>query len=534
MSRTATTLLKTIGLQVARSTPVYRNLSYPDIRKHEIGNNEGEVSSTGAFCCDTGIFTGRSPRDKYIVQRAPSESSIWWGPVNQPCTPAVFDHLWECATEHYRTEAKRAYIFDGYCGSNPATTRKVRIVAELAWQHHFVRNMFIAPTSPLPDSWEPDFTLVNACRTRNPQYQEQGLHSDCFVAFDLERSRGVIGGTWYGGEMKKGLFSMMHYWLPPTGVLTMHCAANVGEGEGGSTALFFGLSGTGKTTLSAQPGRALVGDDEHGWDENGIFNLEGGCYAKTLGLSAEREPEIYAAVRENALLENVVLNNGVPQYEDSSNTTNGRVSYPLEHIAQRRVSGCAGHPRHILFLTCDAFGVLPPVARLSPAQAMYHFLSGYTAKVAGTERGVTEPQATFSACFGAAFLPLHPTVYADVLAQKLAQHPETQVYLVNTGWTGGGAAESGGRRMDLAATRACVDAILADRAGGGMAVDPIFGFEVPQALPGVDPALLQPRRCWSSGEAYDEAAGQLAALFQENYKQYPQPGMTDYRSGGPV
>ena len=535
-ARKATTSASALGLEklgIDYQGPVFRNLSYPEITEHEAANDEGVFASNGAFCCDTGAFTGRSPNDKYFVDQKPSTDNLWWGKVNKPCSAAVFHDMYEQVTEHYSGAAEKMYVFDGYCGANPNSQKKVRIITELAWQHHFVTNMFIrAATEEEVEDWEPDFTIINGCKVTNKNWEKDGLNSDCFVSFNVEEKKAVIGGTWYGGEMKKGIFSMMNYWLPLEGTMPMHCSANVGKD--GDSALFFGLSGTGKTTLSADPERFLIGDDEHGWDDDGIFNFEGGCYAKTIDLTEDNEPEIYRAIRPGALLENNVLTgaDNTPDYFDTSKTQNGRVSYPLFHIPNFKEDGMAGHPDNVIFLTCDAYGVLPPVSRLSTGQAMYHFLSGYTAKVAGTERGITEPTATFSACFGAAFLPLHPTKYADLLAKKLENHGAT-AYLVNTGWSGGGNGV--GERMSLKTTRACIDGVLDGSISNSAFVeDPVFGFSVPQTLGVVDPSVLVPRDSWSDKAAYDAAAAKLSAMFKENYEQYREPGMTDYAASGPL
>jgi ATP-dependent phosphoenolpyruvate carboxykinase len=444
----------------------------------------------------------------------------------------TFNSLYGKVTGHYSGNADKMYVFDGYCGANPKSRKRVRIITELAWQHHFVTNMFLRPaTAEELVGFEPEFTIINACKVENHDYKEQGLNSEVFVSFNIEESVAVIGGTWYGGEMKKGIFSMMNYWLPLEGIMAMHCSANVGKN--GDAALFFGLSGTGKTTLSADPHRNLIGDDEHGWDDDGIFNFEGGCYAKTIDLSAESEPEVYAAIKRDALLENIWVEgaDNTPDYFNTSKTQNGRVSYPIHHIDNFEPNSMAGHPENVIFLTCDAYGVLPPVSRLSPGQAMYHFLSGYTAKVAGTERGITEPEATFSACFGAAFLPIHPTRYADLLQEKLATHG-SNVYLVNTGWSGGGNGV--GKRMSLGTTRACINAIL----DGGIASstfveDPVFGFDVPTTLGEIPAETLTPRLAWSDKDAYDADAAKLAGMFKENFVKFTGPGVTDYTAFGP-
>ncbi|EEY56657.1 phosphoenolpyruvate carboxykinase [Phytophthora infestans T30-4] len=512
-------------------TQVHRNLSYDEIAVHEEKNGEGHFVKNGTYTIDTGKFTGRSPKDKFIVDQAPSSKNIWWGDINQPVSPEVFDELYETVSEHYG-QAEKVYVFDGYAGANPASRKKVRFITELAWQHHFVTNMFLRPqTKEEIADFKPDFTIVNACKVTNKNYKKHGLNSEVFVAFNIEKDVAVIGGTWYGGEMKKGIFSMMNYWLPLDGIMAMHCSAN--KGKNGDTALFFGLSGTGKTTLSADPHRYLIGDDEHGWDDEGIFNFEGGCYAKTINLSAENEPDIYNAIKRDALLENTYVDAETkePDFYNTSKTENGRVSYPIYHIPNHEPTSSGGHPNNIVFLTCDAYGVLPPVSKLSDGQAMYHFLSGYTAKVAGTERGVTEPTATFSACFGAAFLPLHPTKYADLLQKKLQKH-NTSVYLVNTGWTSGGYGV--GKRMSIKDTRACIDAILdGSIKNSEFLEDPNFGFSVPKKLGEIPENVLNPREAWSDKEAYDVTAKKLAGMFQENFKKYVSPGVTDYSKFGP-
>eukprot|EP00515_Schizochytrium_aggregatum_P007316 CAMPEP_0202070154 /NCGR_PEP_ID=MMETSP0964-20121228/980_1 /ASSEMBLY_ACC=CAM_ASM_000500 /TAXON_ID=4773 /ORGANISM="Schizochytrium aggregatum, Strain ATCC28209" /LENGTH=564 /DNA_ID=CAMNT_0048636999 /DNA_START=35 /DNA_END=1729 /DNA_ORIENTATION=- len=519
-----------LGINNDKAT-IYRNLSYEDLNKHERENNEGVVTANGTFAVDTGKFTGRSPKDKWIVKQAPSQDKIWWGEINQPMDGAVFDELYEKVTKYY-SDREKMYVFDGFCGANPASRKKVRFITELAWQTHFVTNMFLRPKSKDEiANFAPDFTIINACKVVDDDYKRHNTNSEVFVAFNIEKNVAVIGGTWYGGEMKKGIFSMMNYWLPNEGIMAMHCSAN--KGKNGDTALFFGLSGTGKTTLSADPHRFLIGDDEHGWDDDGIFNFEGGCYAKTINLTEETEPEIFRAIKPNALLENVVLkgDDNTPDYFDVSKTQNSRVSYPIEHIDNFEPTSMGGHPENIIFLTCDAYGVLPPVSKLTPGQAMYHFLSGYTAKVAGTERGITEPTATFSACFGAAFLPLHPTVYADLLQKKIEKHG-SHVYLVNTGWTGG--AHGVGKRMSIKDTRACIDAILdGSIQNSDFAVDPKFGLNIPKTLGSIDPKVLNPRDAWADKESYDKTADKLATMFVGNFKKYISPDHTDFSPYGP-
>jgi phosphoenolpyruvate carboxykinase (ATP) len=507
---------------------VFHNLSYDELIKHELNNGEVQQTKKGATAVDTGIFTGRSPKDKYFVDRDPSNKYIAWGDVNQKVNENVFEELLEVAQEQLSN--KDLYVTDVFCGSSVASKRSVRFVSEIAWQSHFVKNMFIRPTGAELEVFKSDFTVLNACKVVDEKWKEHGLNSEVFVMFDIENNIAIIGGTWYGGEMKKGIFSMMNYWLPLEGKLPMHCSANVCED--GHTALFFGLSGTGKTTLSTDPHRALIGDDEHGWDNHGVFNFEGGCYAKVINLDEKSEPEIYGAIKTNALLENVVMyGEGEVNYEDGSKTENTRVSYPIEHIQNHKSDLMAGHPKDIIFLTADAFGVLPPVSKLTRDQAMYYFLSGYTAKVAGTERGITEPVATFSACFGEAFLPLHPTVYAKLLGEKIDQH-DVHVYLVNTGWTGGKYGV--GHRMSIKDTRACINAILdGSIKDSEFDTTKTFGLHVPKTLGDINPAILNPRNAWEDKEAFDATRDELAKMFIENYKRYQEGGYTDYSEFGP-
>ncbi len=505
--------LDKLGLEGVKE--VYYNLSYDELFEHEVRNDEGKVSSNGTFMVDTGIFTGRSPKDKYFVKQDPSQKYIAWGKINQPITKELFEKLLKKAKTQLSN--KNIYIQDAFCGSSLESRKSVRFVTEVAWQAHFVKNMFIRPSSDELSNFHPDFVVYNACKCENENYEKDGLNSEVFVIFNVEENVAVIGGTWYGGEMKKGIFSMMNYWLPLQGKMSMHCSANVGKD--GDTALFFGLSGTGKTTLSTDPNRALIGDDEHGWDDEGVFNFEGGCYAKCINLDPASEPEIYAAIKRNALLENVVYDeHGVVNYADSYKTENTRVSYPIEHIENHQKSLKAGHPKNIIFLSADAFGVLPPVAKLTKEQAMYYFLSGYTAKVAGTERGITEPVATFSACFGEPFMPLHPTVYAKLLGEKIDKHG-VNVYLVNTGWSGG--AYGVGKRMSIKATRACINAIL----DGSITKCEFENFEkfnlaVPKELAGVETKLLNPANTWENADEYAKTREKLAKMFVENFKRY--------------
>jgi len=508
---------------------VYYNLSYDELHAHEVKAGECKISTTGTAMCDTGIFTGRSPKDKYFVDQAPSNQHIAWGDVNKPIKKEIYEELLDLTLT--QLSGKNIYVTDVFSGASAASKRSIRFITEVAWQAHFVKNMFIRPTEEELDTFEPDFTMYNACKAVDEKYKEHGLNSDVYVVFNIEDNVSIIGGTWYGGEMKKGVFSMMNYWLPLEGKLSMHCSANVGKEN--DVCLFFGLSGTGKTTLSTDPHRALIGDDEHGWDDDGVFNFEGGCYAKVINLDPKSEPEIHGAIVKDALLENVVADeNGEVDYADDSKTENTRVSYPIEHIENHKTDLQAGHPKNIIFLTADAFGVLPPVSKLSKEQAMYYFLSGYTAKVAGTERGITEPVATFSACFGEAFLPLHPTDYAKLLGEKIDKHG-VNVYLVNTGWTGG--AYGVGKRMSIKDTRACINAILDGSINESeFDVTRTFRLNVPKTLGDIEPDLLNPRNAWSNKEEFDAQRDKLAEMFIENFHRYDDKGGEfDYASAGP-
>jgi len=496
---------------------IFRNIDVDILINNAILNEGAKLNSDGALMIDTGIFTGRSPKDKYFVNATPSNQYIAWGDINKPIDTTLYNKLLTISKEQLNN--KDLYITDVYCGSSLSSRKSIRFVTEIAWQAHFIQNMFIIPTPEELEKFIPDFTIYNACKTTNKTWQEDGLNSEVFVAFNIEKNEAIIGGTWYAGEMKKGVFSMMNYWLPLQNKMPMHCSANVGES--GDTALFFGLSGTGKTTLSTDPKRALIGDDEHGWDDDGVFNFEGGCYAKVINLSKENEPEIYAAIKKGALLENVVADiNGNVDYHDGSKTENTRVSYPLNHIDNIQPNSIAGHPTNIIFLSADAFGILPPVSKLTKEQAMYYFLSGYTAKVAGTERGITEPTATFSACFGEAFLPLHPTVYATLLGEKIDKH-KVNVYLVNTGWTGGSYGV--GKRMSIKNTRACINSILDGSINNSQfEILPIFNLSIPTTLNNVDTNVLNPRNSWENKDAYDATASKLALMYIENFKKYLQ------------
>ncbi len=507
---------------------LYHNVGFDTLIEHEIKNGE-TLADNGATMVDTGIFTGRSPKDKYFVDQEPSNKNIAWGDVNQPVSKEIFDELYAVATE--QLSGKDLYVMDLYAGASKASQHPVRFISEIAWQAHFVKNMFIRPSEEELAGFKPGFTLINACQAVNDKWKEHGLNSEVFVLFNVEDNIAIVGGTWYGGEMKKGIFSMMNYWLPLEGKLAMHCSANIGKE--GDVALFFGLSGTGKTTLSTDANRELIGDDEHGWDDEGVFNFEGGCYAKVINLNGDNEPEIYGAIKRNAMLENVVANDaGEVDYDDGSKTENTRVSYPIEHIENHCTTLSGGHPNNIIFLTADAFGVLPPVSKLTKEQAMYYFLSGYTAKVAGTERGITEPVATFSACFGEAFLPLHPTVYAKLLGEKIDEH-EANVYLVNTGWTGG--AYGVGKRMSIKDTRTCINAIL-DGSINDSEFDTTrtFRLHVPKSLGDIRPEVLNPRQAWADKELFDATRDKLGQMFIDNFQKYQtEDSAFDYSSAGP-
>ncbi len=512
---------------------LYHNLSYEDIFEHEKKRQETFLTRQGAMTVDTGVFTGRSPKDKFFVEEPSSQNKIWWGKVNQGCDQEVFDELYTRVSKYLGN--KDLYVFDGFAGSRKTTRMSLRVVSEKAWQHHFCTNMFIRPETSELEGFQPDFTIYNASGFKNIDWKKHGLNSEVFVLFHLGKKMAIIGGTEYGGEMKKGIFSVMNYYKPiQEDILTMHCSANV-DGEEGDSALFFGLSGTGKTTLSTDPKRPLIGDDEHGWDNEGIWNLEGGCYAKVINLNPDDEPLIYEAIRRDALLENVVLHgDGKVDYSSSKKTENTRVSYPIFHIPNRVKSGVAGHPKNIIFLTCDAFGVLPAVARLSPEQAMYHFLSGYTAKVAGTERGVTEPVATFSACFGAAFMPLHPTHYAKLLGEKMRKH-SVKAYLVNTGWAGGKYGV--GHRMKIKLTRSIIDGIFDDSLNHDeYTKHPILNLEIPDKIgSSVNKFLLHPWISWQNREEYEAQTKKLASMFIENFKQYTDISAEfDFSAYGPI
>lgn len=497
---------------------VLRNASpaklYEEALTHESGS---AISDCGALVVRSGAKTGRSPKDKRIVKKSPSQDNVWWGDINVPLDEQIFKINRERAIDYLNT-CDRLYVVDGFAGWDPKYRIKVRVICSRAYHALFMHNMLIRPTAEeLADFGAPDYTIYNAGRFPANSNTE-GMTSKTSVDLFFEEKEFVILGTEYAGEMKKGVFTIMNYLMPEQGNLSMHCSANVGKS--GDLSLFFGLSGTGKTTLSADPARKLIGDDEHCWSDNGIFNIEGGCYAKCIDLSAEKEPEIFQAIRFGSVLENVVYDelSRVVQYKDDSITENTRCSYPIEYIPNAQIPCVGPHPKNIVFLTCDAFGVMPPVSLLTPEQAMYHFISGYTAKVAGTEMGVTEPSATFSACFGAAFMVWHPSKYAELLAKRIKENG-SRVWLVNTGWSGGAYGE--GERMSLKYTRAIIDAIHGGELDGApMSTDPTFGFEVPTKCPGVPAEVLVARDTWKDGSAYDRKAAELAGLFKANFEQF--------------
>ncbi len=496
--------------------PSFEELFAEETRDDLKGFERAVVTDLGAVAVDTGEFTGRSPKDKYIVKDDLTRDTLWWSDQGKNDNKAIDGAVWKDlrAAVTRQLSGKRLFVVDTFCGANKDTRLAVRFVMEVAWQAHFVKNMFIQPTDAELATYEPDFVVLNGAKTTNEKWQEHGLNSENFVAFNLTEKMQLIGGTWYGGEMKKGMFALMNYLLPQKGIASMHCSANMGAD--GDVAVFFGLSGTGKTTLSADPKRQLLGDDEHGWDDDGVFNYEGGCYAKTIRLSEEAEPEIYGAIKRDALLENVVVRaDGSIDFDDASKTENARVSYPINHIPNivKPVSK-GGHANKVIFLSADAFGVLPPVSRLTAEQTKYHFLSGFTAKLAGTERGITEPTPTFSACFGAAFLTLHPTRYGEELVKRMEASGAT-AYMVNTGWNGTG------ERISIKDTRAIIDAILNGELDEAQTQQvPVFNLSVPVSLKGVSDGILDPRDTYADASQWEQKADDLAKLFIENFERY--------------
>ncbi|WP_075216578.1 phosphoenolpyruvate carboxykinase [Mongoliimonas terrestris] len=518
--------IETTGLKGLAA--VHWNLVEADLYEHALARSEGQIAAGGALAVDTGVHTGRSPQDKFVVRDATTTDNVWWD-NNKPLDPEKFELLYADFIAH--AAGLGVFVQDLIGGADPVHALKTRVVSEFAWHSLFIRNLLIRPSREDLASFEPEMTIIDL-----PSFKadpaRHGVRTETVIACDFTRKIVLIGGTSYAGEMKKSVFTMLNFLLPAKGVMPMHCSANVGPA--GDSALFFGLSGTGKTTLSADPNRVLVGDDEHGWGEAGIFNFEGGCYAKTIRLSREAEPEIYATTeRFGTIIENVPLDplTRVPDFNDASKTENTRCAYPLHFIPNASPTGRAGQPKNIIMLTADAFGVMPPIAKLTPAQAMYHFLSGYTAKVAGTEKGVTEPQATFSTCFGAPFMPRHPSEYGELLKRLIAEH-QVDCWLVNTGWTGG--AYGVGRRMPIKATRTLLTAALdGSLKKADFYTDSAFGFSVPVAVPGVDGSILQPRQTWTDKAAYDAQAAKLVSMFIRNFEKFERYVDADVRSAAP-
>ncbi|RBP86397.1 phosphoenolpyruvate carboxykinase (ATP) [Cytobacillus firmus] len=505
-------------------------LSVPQLVEKVLNRNEGSLTSTGAVRATTGKYTGRSPKDKYIVEEASNKDKMDWGSVNQPISEEAFSNLYNKVI-NYLKEKEEVFVFKGFAGADKKHRMPIQVINEYAWHNLFAHQLFIRPAEDELLDHQAEFTVISAPNFKADPAVD-GTKSETFIIISFERRTVLIGGTEYAGEMKKSIFSVMNYMLPENGILPMHCSANVGRE--GDVALFFGLSGTGKTTLSADPNRKLIGDDEHGWSANGVFNIEGGCYAKCINLSREKEPQIFDAIRFGAVLENVVVNSEtrVADYDDSTLTENTRAAYQLQAIDNIVDPSIAGHPNTIVFLTADAFGVLPPISKLSKEQAMYHFLSGYTSKLAGTERGITSPQATFSTCFGSPFLPLPANRYAEMLGEKIDEH-NAKVFLVNTGWTGG--EYGAGERMKLAYTRAMVEAALEGELNNVETVkDEIFGLEIPQHVTGVPDEVLQPNKTWADQAAYEAKAKELAAKFRENFKKFTSVSSEIEEKGGPI
>ena len=501
--------------EVLSTGDTYYNLSVAQLVEAAVERGEAILTNSGALQAETGKYTGRSPKDKFIVDEKSVRDKIAWGNVNRPIEAARFDKLYQDVMEYLN--GKELFVFDGFAGADPAYRMPIRIVNEYAWHNLFVHQLFVRPSEEELAKHKAEFTVIAA-----PGFEADpavhGTNSETFIIVSFEKKVVLIGGTQYAGEMKKSIFSIMNYILPENNVLSMHCSSNVGDN--GTVALFFGLSGTGKTTLSADPTRRLIGDDEHGWSDQGVFNVEGGCYAKCINLSAEKEPQIWNAIKFGTVLENVVVDpqSRATDFDDASLTENTRAAYPVDYIPGAMIPGVAGHPDTIIFLTADAFGVLPPISKLTKEQAMYHFLSGYTSKLAGTERGVTEPESTFSTCFGSPFLPLQPAVYAEMLGEKITKH-KANVYLVNTGWSGGPYGV--GKRMNLKYTRAMVTAAInGELESVGYTADPIFGLGVPNEVPGVPSEVLQPRNTWTNKQEYDQKAKELAESFIANFDKF--------------
>ena len=515
--------LKQMGIN---PSAIYCNLSQEEWREQELNREEGRLSDNGTIIVNTGIYTGRSPKDRFIVKTEENRDLVDWGEINQPLSEKAFDLIEKSVKEEMNE--KELFIFDGFAGADRRYQLSLRVITLKSWQGHFSHNMFIRPKKEELENFEPEFTILNAHSTDIKNWKELGLNSKVFIILNLKKKIAIIGGTEYGGEIKKSIFSALNYYLPLEGVMPMHCSANIGLND--DSALFFGLSGTGKTTLSTDPERRLIGDDVHGWSNEGIFNFEGGCYAKTINLDPTKEPDIYNAIKPGALLENVITDdNGTVDYSNGTITENTRVSYPIDYIKNIESSEQGGHPNNVIFLTCDAFGVLPPVSKLTPEMAMYHFLSGYTAKVAGTERGITEPIATFSTCFGAPFMPQYPTVYAELLGQKLKKH-NAQAWLVNTGWSGGGYGV--GERIDLPVTRQMLTSILNGKLDNtSFTPDSNFKVLIPESVPGIKSNILNPRNTWDDKKSYDSKAKELINLFKKNFVKYESFG--DFSKAGP-
>lgn len=522
---------RAVGLDYLHLQPlkqVYWNLSTPLLIEHALARGEGILSDTGALVVKTGACTGRSPNDKFIVETPDAKDKVFWGKTNQPMKPDVFDQIYNRVLAYL--QERDLFVLDGIACADPNEQLPIRLVSELAWHSIFARQLFLRPTREQLAEHKPQFTIINACKFQ-AEPKRDGTNSNVFIIVNFEKRIVLIGGTEYAGEMKKSIFTVLNYLLPQRNVFPMHCSANIGAE--GDVAVFFGLSGTGKTTLSADPNRRLIGDDEHGWSDNGVFNFEGGCYAKCIKLSRENEPQIWNALRFGAVVENAVIDpeTRTVDYDSQAITENTRAAYPVDYIDNAAIPGVGGIPNVIVFLTCDAFGVLPPVSKLTSEQAMYHFLSGYTAKLAGTERGVTEPQTTFSTCFGAPFLPLPPAVYAHMLGERIAKH-KVECYLINTGWSGGSVGT--GSRIKIPYTRAMVTAALKGNfENAEFAPDPIFKVHVPNSCPGVPSEILNPRNTWADKEAYDAKARELAVAFAENFKKYSDTLPKEVTEAGP-
>ncbi len=507
-----------------KNTNYIRNASPDVLIDNAVKLNEGVIGHNGALMVDTGEFSGRIPKDKFIVEEDSSSHNIWWGDVNRSISEQSFDYLYNKVIETYNHLEKDFYVFDGFAGDDKKNKINVRMLTKKAWQSLFVNNMFIRPEQSDLERFIPDFTIINAFDVKEKDWKNFGLNSENFIVFNLKKKVAIIGGTEYAGEMKKGIFSIMHYYLPLKNVLSMHCSANVSK-DLSESALFFGLSGTGKTTLSTNANRPLIGDDEHGWSDDGIFNFEGGCYAKAINLNKEKEPEIYNAIKHGSLLENVVydLETKEVDFDDNSKSENSRICYPIHFIenslGSKGLPSAGPHPNAVIFLACDAYGIMPPVSRLDSHQAMYHFISGYTAKMAGTETGIVDPVAAFSPCYGGPFLTLHPLVYAKLLQEKLAKH-QAPVYLVNTGWAGS-SASSGSKRIDLKLTKHIIDLITDGKLDFHNSIkDKFFNFDIPLSLEGLDNDFLVPERSWNNLDEYYRTGNMLTELFNENFKNF--------------